>query len=138
MVYDLRTYKIPNVICFFGIISGLLFNLILYGASGLKMSLFGMVCPVVMLYLMFLVKIVGAGDIKLLAGIGAFVTKKIIYVIIIAFVIASIYSFFYVLLKLGRIVRKKIKSHYSFSRMHLSVPIFLACIVNFIYNMALA
>lgn len=138
MVCDLRTYKIPNRICLFGVMGGFVINLFLHGIDGIKMSLFGILCPVVLLYLFFLIKVVGAGDIKLLAGIGAFISKKIIYVIILAFVIASVYSLICVLHKLGRMVRDKFKSHYSFSRMHLSVPIFLACTMYFIYSMAAA
>ena len=113
-------------------------NLILYGINGIKMSLFGILCPIVLLYLFFLIKIIGAGDIKLLAGIGAFVSREIIIIIIVAFAIASVYSLICVLFKLGRMVRDKFKTHYSFSKMHLSVPIFLACMVHFFYSMALA
>ena len=135
MVSDLRTFKIPNLICIAGIGWGLLSNLIFYGLIGLKMSLFGILCPVVTLYILFLLKVVGAGDIKLLAGVGAFVSKKIIFIIIATFVIASVYSLFYVACKLIRLMRDKSKTHYSLSRMHLSVPIFLACMMSLIFNM---
>ncbi|MBQ9278849.1 MAG: prepilin peptidase [Lachnospiraceae bacterium] len=135
MVCDLRTFKIPNRLCIVGVVSGMLFNLLFYGLNGLKMSLFGAMIPIVMLYFLFLLKVVGAGDIKLLAGIGAFVSKKIILIIIATFVIASIYSLFCVIFKLFRLMRDKLKTHYSFSRMHLSVSVFLACLMNFIFNM---
>lgn len=132
MVYDLRTFKIPNRICLAGIISGFILNLILHGCNGLRMSLVGIICPVLLLYLFFFLRIIGAGDIKLLAGIGAFVSKRIIYVIVIAFVLASIYSFVCIICKVAKRVCNKTKTRYAFSRMHLSVPIFISCVICFI------
>ncbi len=136
MVCDLRTYKIPNQISFTGVMTGLFLNLIIKGFTGVKMSLLGIMCPVVMLYLLFLIKAVGAGDIKLLAAIGAFVSLKIINVIFLTFVMAAIYSFAFVILKLVKRLAGKEKNRYGFSRMHLSVPIFLSCSVYFICDMA--
>ncbi len=135
MVCDLRTFKIPNRLCILGVVSGLFFNLFFYGLNGVKMSLFGIFCPVVMLYILFLINVIGAGDIKLLMGIGAFVSKKIIFIIIATFVIASIYSLICVICKLFRLMSDKSKTRYSFSRMHLSVPVFLACMMSIILNM---
>lgn len=135
MVSDLRTFKIPNQISLTGIISGLFLNLVFYGLSGLRMSLIGILCPVLMLYILFLIKAVGAGDIKLLAGIGAFISRKIINVIILAFIIAAIYSLICILLKLIKRAAGKERTPYSFSRMHLSVPIFMSCSVYFIFSM---
>lgn len=135
MVSDLRTFKIPNQISLTGIISGLFLNLIVHGLSGLRMSLIGILCPVIMLYILFLIRAIGAGDIKLLAGIGAFISQRIINVILLAFVMAAIYSFICILLKLVKRAAGREKTRYSFSRMHLSVPIFMSCSVYFICSM---
>ena len=132
MVYDLRTFKIPNRICLAGISFGLVLNLVLHGFKGLKMSLVGIVCPVLLLYLFFLIRVIGAGDIKLLEGIGAFVSKRIIYVIMIAFVLASMYSLVCIICKVVKRFCDKTKTPYRFSRMHLSVPIFISCAICFI------
>ncbi|MBQ7708074.1 MAG: prepilin peptidase [Lachnospiraceae bacterium] len=132
MVSDLRTYKIPNRICLTGVLSGLVLNFVLHGCNGLKMSLTGIVYPVLMLYLFFLIRVIGAGDIKLLAGIGAFVSKRIIYIIFVAFVLASFYSIICITCKVVRRFLSKSKKRYTFSRMHLSVPIFISCAVCFV------
>ena len=87
---------------------------------------------VLLLYLFFLIRVIGAGDIKLLAGIGAFVSKRIIYVIMIAFVLASMYSLVCIICKVVKRFCDKTKTPYRFSRMHLSVPIFISCAICFI------
>ncbi|MBR1816127.1 MAG: prepilin peptidase [Lachnospiraceae bacterium] len=130
MIYDLRTYKIPNVLCVIGILSGIVFNIIFHGFSSVKNSLTGIVCPIGILFIFFCLRIIGAGDIKLLSAIGAFISFGVIKIIIITFVIAGTYAFVYVIVKLlRRLADKDKKSKYTFSRMHLSVSIFTALVV---------
>ena len=132
MVYDLRTYKIPNKLCVAGILTGLSVNIILYGGGGFRSSVLGICCPVAVLFVFFLLRIIGAGDIKLLSAIGAFIAYDVLKVIIATFVIAGAYSLIYVIVKLIRWVVSKRSGtdvKYSFSRMHLSAAIFAANIV---------
>ena len=129
MICDLRTYKIPNAICFTGVISGIAFNIFFHGLSSIKDSLIGIVCPIGMLLVFFCLRIIGAGDIKLLSAIGAFVAFDVVKIIIITFVVAGAYAFVYVIIKLiRRFTDKSEKSKYTFSRMHLSVSIFTASV----------
>ena len=130
MVYDLQTYKIPNVLCVIGALAGIVFNIIFYGFSSIKGSLIGIVCPIGILFIFFCLRIIGAGDIKLLSAIGAFMSFDVVKVIITTFVIAGAYAFVYVIVKLiKRLTNKNKKSKYTFSRMHLSVSIFAATVV---------
>ncbi|MBQ9609327.1 MAG: prepilin peptidase [Lachnospiraceae bacterium] len=130
MIYDLQTYKIPNIICVVGLISGVVFNLFIYGVSGIKDSMIGIISPIGILFIFFCLRIIGAGDIKLLSAIGAFISLDVVKIIFITFVIAGAYSFLYVIVKLlRRLADRNKKSKYTFSRMHLSVSIFAASVI---------
>lgn len=134
MICDLRTYKIPNLVNAVGAATGIFFNIILFGVEGIKNSFLGIVCPIIMLYIFFAVGVIGAGDIKLLAGIGSFISKKIIYIILLAFIIAGLYSLTVVLIKIfKRLISKD--NRYVLSKMHLSVPIFLSCFLFALYGL---
>jgi prepilin peptidase CpaA len=71
VLYDLRTYRIPNRLIAVGFIAGLLLNLILGGINGILTSLAAAVIPAVLLIVLFTLRMLGAGDIKLFCSIGA-------------------------------------------------------------------
>ena len=72
-VIDLRSKKIPNIITFPLIVSGLFFMALVGGFSGLGDSALGMLLLSLPFLLAFALRIGGAGDVKLMAGIGAWV-----------------------------------------------------------------
>jgi prepilin peptidase CpaA len=69
---DLRARRIPNVLTFPGLALGLLFGLVEAGWSGLWTSLLGAGAGLGLLFLPFSLGGIGAGDVKLLAVVGAF------------------------------------------------------------------
>jgi len=71
VLFDLRTYLIPNKLVAAGLIAGLLVNLILGGINSLLSSLAAAVIPAVVLIVLFALRMLGAGDIKLFCSIGA-------------------------------------------------------------------
>ncbi|WP_430229522.1 A24 family peptidase [Nitrosomonas communis] len=74
--HDIRQYRIPNALILLGVILGLLLNILVpqyMGGLGFSMSLAGLGVGLVILFPLYLLRAMGAGDIKLMAMIGAFV-----------------------------------------------------------------
>jgi prepilin peptidase CpaA len=77
--YDLRTKKIPNWLTFPAILLGLSLNVALGGALGLRDSLLGMATGVALLFAPFALGGMGAGDVKMLAAVGAFTNPSFVF-----------------------------------------------------------
>jgi len=68
---DLRTRRIPNVLTFSAAAGALLFHLATGGWSAAGSSLAGLFLGALLFFPMFALRGMGAGDVKLLAAIGA-------------------------------------------------------------------
>jgi prepilin peptidase CpaA len=71
-IYDLRTRRIPNWLTLSGAAAGVGLNLLLFGAAGLRLSLAGLVTGGGVYMVFYLLRAMGAGDVKLMAAVGAF------------------------------------------------------------------
>jgi prepilin peptidase CpaA len=94
-ITDLRTRKIYNKVIFPALFSVFLLHLILNGFSGLKISFLGFISGIAILIIPFILGGFGAGDVKLLALIGAikgsaFAALTALYMFIIGGAIAFI------------------------------------------------
>jgi len=76
---DGKQLRVPNWITFPLILSGLAFNTILAGWAGLGSGLLGMVVGLACLLPLYSVGGMGAGDVKLLAGVGAWLGWKVTF-----------------------------------------------------------
>ncbi len=72
-VYDLRSRRIPNWVSLSGIVLGAGGNTLLFGWHGLREAGFGLLCAVAIYMPLYLVRAMGAGDVKLMAAVGAIV-----------------------------------------------------------------
>lgn len=72
-IWDLRTRRIPNVLTFSSAACALLFHLVTGGWPAAAWSLGGYVLGAVLFFPMFALRGMGAGDVKLLAAVGAWV-----------------------------------------------------------------
>jgi prepilin peptidase CpaA len=72
-IIDGKQLKVPNWLTFPMIASGWIFNLVFFGAEGIAMSLVGTVVGLGLLLPLYAIGGMGAGDVKLLAGVGAWV-----------------------------------------------------------------
>lgn len=70
-VYDYKTRRIPNFITLPALAVGLVLNTYQSGFGGLEESLLGLLLGVLLLLMPFAFRGMGAGDVKLLAAIGA-------------------------------------------------------------------
>jgi prepilin peptidase CpaA len=70
-VYDYRFRRIPNWLTLAGIIAGLCLNLILFGLVGLFGAAQALVFGFAVYFVLYLLRAMGAGDVKLMAGVSA-------------------------------------------------------------------
>jgi prepilin peptidase CpaA len=88
VITDLRNRKIYNLVVFPGIIAAFVFQLLLHGMGGIVEALAGFAVGLSLLLIPYLLGGMGAGDVKLLAMIGAF--KGALFVLIAAAYMALI------------------------------------------------
>ncbi len=69
---DQRTRRIPNQLVVVGLICAVCLNTYAFGIDGLKQSLFGALVGLAILIPFFAMRLLGAGDVKLMAAVGAF------------------------------------------------------------------
>lgn len=70
-VTDLRSRRIPNILTFGGALAGIVFHLIVGSVDGLFLSVSGWAVGVAVFLLPFALGGMGAGDVKLVAALGA-------------------------------------------------------------------
>ena len=73
---DLRKHKVPNWLNLFLILSGLVAQTVFNGWAGLGAGLLGMLVGFGLLIIPWLMHAMGAGDVKLMAGIGVWLGPK--------------------------------------------------------------
>jgi prepilin peptidase CpaA len=72
-VYDARFRRIPNWLVLGGLVLGLGFNALLFEWRGLRYSLLGLGLGLLIYFPLYLLRGMGAGDVKLMAAIGSIV-----------------------------------------------------------------
>ncbi len=122
---DLKCMRISNRLILVGLGIAFVQRLLGEGVSGVLTWAFQISIPVIVLYLLFLVGILGAGDIKLFSIIGGFVDFKILFwCVIYSFLFAAILSlglFLYYAIKERRI---------GLHKMHFSVAILFGLAIS--------
>ena len=84
-VKDVRGRRIPNWLTYSGLLTGLIVRGVFAGWPGLKDGLLGMLLAGGIFYLMFLLGGMGGGDVKLVAGVGAWAgTVQVASVLVVA------------------------------------------------------
>ncbi|MFZ0933106.1 MAG: A24 family peptidase [Bryobacteraceae bacterium] len=72
-VYDVRFRRIPNWITVTGVAAGLALNTFLFGLPGVWLSLRGLGLGFGAYFVLYVIRAMGAGDVKLMAAVGAMV-----------------------------------------------------------------
>lgn len=91
LISDIKYYKIRNKITVTFILTGLLTGFCIQGCKGVLNSFFGIVLPCVLLFALYAIRMLGAGDIKLFCALGAiFGWKYIIAIMAYSFLAGGI------------------------------------------------
>ncbi|MBN2089300.1 prepilin peptidase [candidate division KSB1 bacterium] len=97
IVYDWKWRIIPNYITYTLFFSGFLWYSFYFGWTGFKFAFWGSVIGGGIFLIFYLSGGMGAGDIKLLSGIGAILgVKKMIYVIVLTSLLGGILSIIFI------------------------------------------
>jgi prepilin peptidase CpaA len=100
--YDLRYRKIPNFVNLTAILTGLACHTVSNGIDGLLFSLGGLFAGLGLLLLPYLLGGMGAGDVKLMAAVGAFTGAfGVFYSFIYSALIGALYAVAVVICKRG-------------------------------------
>lgn len=110
---DLKSYKISNLIIAIGIPAGFAFQIYECGRQGIISGLFGSFLPILLLFILFLFKVLGAGDIKLFSVVGSFYGASFVfYTIILAFLLGGLMSIIHLIKSKQVIYRLQILAEY--------------------------
>lgn len=90
---DIRSWRISNRLIISGLVLGFLVQIWEYGIRGMGIFIRNVSIPVILLYLLFLMRVLGAGDIKLFSVISSIWNLKITCITIAAgFLTAAVIS----------------------------------------------
>jgi len=70
-IWDIRTRRIPNWLTLSGVVLGVALNTFLFEINGLWFSLKGLGVAFAVYFVLYLLHAMGAGDVKLMAAVGA-------------------------------------------------------------------
>lgn len=143
VVTDYRDWRVPNRLIALGLVQGFAVSAVINGMQqGLVSSVKGCVIPVALLYVLFLIKALGAGDIKLMAVAGTFVGTDVVRVMVYSFMAGGVISLVYLLKEflLSITSRKKLSNNRCYeelrkSKVHFSAAVLLG-IVCYVFEMA--
>jgi prepilin peptidase CpaA len=78
---DMRTRRLPNWLTVPGFLAGLLYHTVTSGFSGLGYSLLGFLAGFALLFVLWIIGGGGAGDVKLMGALGAWMGPQLILVV---------------------------------------------------------
>lgn len=100
LICDIRTGKIKNSVLLSIIVSGLVLNAVTYGILGFVISVCGFLSPVAMLFLLYYLGMMGAGDVKMFGAIGVLMgARTAICSIPVSFVFGGVIGIIILLLR---------------------------------------
>jgi prepilin peptidase CpaA len=113
LYFDLRYQRIPNWLCVITLITGFVAQSYFSGWAGLLNAFLGAGLALLILFPAFALKMLGAGDVKLMVAIGSFLDIKfLLWSIIYAVIAGALTSICLALYKLGWQPFKEIMVHY--------------------------
>lgn len=102
LYFDLRFQRIPNLLCTVTLLTGFTVQCYFFGRSGLLSAFIGAGLAFVLLFPAFAFRLLGAGDVKLMVAVGAFLdVKLLLWSICYAIIAGAITSIFLALYRLG-------------------------------------
>ncbi len=116
---DFHTGRIPNRFILISLFSGIIYQIHVVGIKALPAVMLGIIFPIILLFPIFIIKGLGAGDIKLIAVIGSFLSmseyQAILNLIILSILIGGVQS----------IILMCVHRRYQ-TTIHFSIPILVS------------
>lgn len=106
VIMDLRTGKIANSYNIFWMVYGVIYSFTMAGPRGLILSFIGIMLPIVGLMLLFASRVIGAGDIKLFATLGALMGLEVIRIVIYSFLLCGIFGGCLLIVRIIRVLAR--------------------------------
>ncbi|MCR5097392.1 MAG: A24 family peptidase [Lachnospiraceae bacterium] len=89
-VFDLQKARVPNTLILIGYTSGFIYAICEKGASGVPEAIISLTWPILLLYVLFRIKALGAGDLKTLSMISLFLDHhQMLTIIFLSLVIGA-------------------------------------------------
>ncbi len=87
---DLREGRVPNILIMIGYTSGFIYAICEKGAAGVPEAIISLTWPILLLYVLFRIRALGAGDIKVFSMISLFLDHhQMLMIIFVSFVIGA-------------------------------------------------
>lgn len=118
VVTDFKEWRISNRLVVAGLIVGLAFRIVGEGSAGLVHFLMNISIPVIFLFLLFRMRVIGAGDIKLFSMTGGFLSVRQLLCVMAAFLVAAVTGLgklVYMGMTSGFFWKKQTRIHFSFA-----------------------
>jgi len=113
LYFDLRYQRIPNLLCAVTLITGFIVQFYFSSWSGLLTAFTGAGIAFLILFPAFCLRFLGAGDVKLMVAIGAFLdVKLLLWTLIYSLVAGAITSICLAVYRLGWKAVKEVMLHY--------------------------
>ncbi len=96
-VYDIAFGKIPNWLVLAVYITGSTYTFLHEGVQAVPGMLVGILLPIVLLFGLFYIRALGAGDVKLFSALGSVFGFQILDVILYAFIFGAVQSIYRIL-----------------------------------------
>lgn len=148
MILDLARSRISNQYLLFGWAVGIVEILAFSFPQGLLQFLGGALLPIVLLFILFYFRMMGAGDIKLLSVLGGMIgVRSSLNLIICSFIVGAIFSIGLLFYRRSWSKRFRFLSHYihnfimtgiripyrattgGIENLHFAVPVFVAVVL---------
>lgn len=88
-VWDVKSRRVPNLVSYSGILTGIAMRSTVLGWRGLAAALAGGAIGGGIFFLLYLVRGMGAGDVKLMAAVGCFVGVPAVFHVMLACALAG-------------------------------------------------
>ncbi len=99
---DLRAGKVPNALILMGYTTGFIYVIYEKGASGIPEAVINMMIPILLFFVLFRIRALGAGDIKLFSAISLFLDQdQMLMIICLSFITGAVVG-------TARLIRKKL------------------------------
>lgn len=100
LFFDLKEYRIPNLLNAVFLIAAISYNTIIQGIAGALVSLKGFFIGFLIIFILYIISAVAAGDVKLFSVLGALMGGEfVLYLTIVTVLLAGVFTIIFIAIK---------------------------------------